>query len=32
MLVKAHEWWANSTNAGFDYDWTTEDQILAQFD
>ena len=30
MLAKAHDWWTGSTNAGFEYDWTTEDQILAQ--
>ena len=30
MLGKAHDWWTGSTNAGFEYDWTTEDQILAQ--
>ena len=30
MLDKAHSWWAGSANAAHEYDWTTEDQILAQ--
>lgn len=30
MLDKAHTWWAGSENAHHEYDWTTEDQILAQ--
>ncbi len=30
MLVRAHEWWARSGREAFEYDWTTEDQILAQ--
>lgn len=32
MLDKAHAWWAHSPNVAIDYDWTTEDQILALMD
>ena len=28
MLDGAHDWWRSSPNAGIEYDWTTEDQIL----
>ena len=27
MLERTHDWWQSSDNAGFEYDWSTEDQI-----